>query len=284
MKRFKFSSLAIVLTTIAFLTACQNDRNLPLGITPYLYVSRPSLEVNILNTESSNFVFIEVNDDIIMIDLGFKGSETKIFEFLTSNKIDKVDYLLITQINELSQSRVELLSEYIDISQIISHEVSHNEPYTLNLSNIEVLFFNPKQELNLSINDAMLTIYPHHNHVGSTYTIASLEYLDQQIIFASDVKSDYLDQFLLTSDKSYTVAVLPSDTLNIENIETFLLSDKLTHSIFTCFEGMEPDMNVLQILNTHEIKPFLACDGTVSIRMNNDNDKLNVLQQLNKYN
>ena len=295
MKISKFFFSAYILFSLFTLAGCRINQDTPL--TRVASFPDVALEITFFDSKESVCIFIEIDDHTIVIDSGLIESESSLLEFINNYNIHSIDYLIITHPIEDYLERIETISAYTEIRQIILPNFFVDNVNSIRdfveESNFPIKTIDSTEEFEIRINGLNLTVYPSLNtqyfDLNSHSLITSIQYTNQFVLFAGDATSENLDKFILKNNLpydlseniNYTVLLLPNHGADAKYLEEFLYKINPTHGIISCSVTDEMSSELLQLLLYYDVQTFLTCDGKITIRLSEDS--LHISQQIPKF-
>ena len=201
------------------------------------------LEVNFLDVGQGDCsVSVLPSGEILMIDAGDNGNESKIFDFLNDRGIDKIDYLIATHPHSDHIGGIpEIITKY-EVSEFYMPDVVHTSATfekmieLLNQNNIRVHSASSEKSV---INNSEITVEfvapvgKKYEELNDYSAVVRMEYKDKSFLFCADMEE------LSENEVLESGIVIDSDVLKVAH------HGSSTSSSVKFLEEVSPEISVI---------------------------------------
>lgn len=228
-------------------------------------------EIYVPDFENGNGVFIECEGKTVLIDTGINGHDSELSDFFESENIVKIDYLVLSELNESYLNIISEITGSVTVEKIILPSVDDEELY----SQFDNMLFSDGQNYMSSFNgmhfyfedvsftyldsESLVLEMDFGNHSFLIYNSAEenreLEIINSKPYLDADVLISLNGN--LPSDKFLETVMPEMFIINCdENNDIDLLSaDKLSNEIY------RTDLNGNILLKSNEVDLEIECEN-----------------------
>lgn len=240
-----------------------------------------NLEITFINVGQGDAIYLESNNQNMLVDTGSSHNEIYLLEFLEDKNIEKIDYLVCTHMHEDHIGNADEVLEKYKVENIYLSKI---EADTKAFNNLKLAV-----DLELSSN----ILYPEEGHTfylgTSEITVLSAERINNlnnsSIVLLIKNKEDYI---LLTGDaekeiekklvKEYYNILSEVDVLKVghhgsynSSCEEFISTITPSYSVISYGENnsyRHPHSETIEILEKYESEIFLTTEGNITFYSN----------------
>lgn len=232
----------------------------------------------VLDTGKADCIVIKDDDTIIVIDTAEQEDFHKLQDFLDTQGIKNIDYLIITHFDKDHVGGAADLIKNYNILNIIEADYLKESIYVDNYrdaisdNNIDVLVL--KEDLKINLGNMILTLNPSsvtnsNSNDSSIIVILDLLFTNQKVLFMGDAEKERIDEFLnnnsLNNNNNYDFIKWPHHGNYNSKLEDLI---KYTNPLavgITCSNKNPADDKTLELLNKYNIDTYLTSDGNIDI-------------------
>ena len=229
--------------------------------------------VDILDIGKADCIIIQDNGSVVVIDTGEDENYQIISNFLNSQNIKVIDYLIITHYDkDHVGGAAKIINEYEVINVIqpnYKKDSKHvdNYNYALNDNNIEPLTLT--NELKLSLPTYQLILQPSkivYEDDNNNSIIAIVQHDDRNLLFMGDAQSERISEFLVDNMMTFEFAKMPHHGNYNEMTEELLKQTKVKKVAITCSKKNPADRKTIELLNSYNIDTYQSVNGNIIIK------------------
>lgn len=176
-----------------------------------LKIDKTKLNIFYLNVGQADSTLIVMGDDVMLIDAGNKSDGTNIVDFLKSQKINEIDYLIETHSDDDHSGGIEEIVHNLNVAQIYMPKSAINKSKIKDEVSINI-FSDLEQIYNLSTATWKVLSVDNSENVSEnkdndTSVVIQLNYENNKFLFMGDATST-VEKQLLNNHKLENVDVL----------------------------------------------------------------------------
>ena len=189
------------------------------GIVSYFIGYRVNkLNVYFFNAGKADSALITFEDKHILIDTGEEEFYDKLDLYLNSNKINKIDYLILTHFDKDHIGSASKIIDNYEVSNIYITNTTKDSTYYNNyLESIKKKNITPikvEGDLDISIGELQITINGptkiyEEDESNNSSLITSIKYKYKSFLFMGDAQNDRIQDYLYDHHDTYDVLKLP---------------------------------------------------------------------------
>lgn len=232
------------------------------------------LNVYFFNAGKADSTLITFEDKTILIDTGEEDFFDKLDLYLYSNRIDKIDYLILTHFDKDHIGSASKLIDKYEIGTIYQTNTKKDSDYYNNyIKSISNKGINPitvEGDLTIDINDLQMTINGpskiyEEDESNNSSLITTIKYKYRSFIFMGDAQNERIIDYLDDHHGKYDVLKLPYHGNYQKN------DKKLLDEINTKYTIISSDIyedKLLDLLENKRKKYYKTGEGNISISSN----------------
>ena len=225
-------------------------------------------------------IIVQYVDQTMMVDTGYLETSNEVVDYLKSNNITTIDYLILTHPHKDHIGGAPAILENFEVSTIYKTNVTYNSSYYKDLekalSQKDYNVLNPTINEQIQFGEAIITFLGPLNedylNINNTSIVVKIEYQGKSILLTGDMLIE-AEQDLIDSGIN-----LSSDIIKIghhgnsdSSLANFINAVNPNYAIITCDSTimMSPDMMVLYRLLTHNVQVLRTdIDGLITFYIN----------------
>ena len=225
----------------------------------YLNFSVYKFKVVFLSAGNADSSIITYKDTTIVIDTAEEDFYDKLDNYLYVNKINKIDYLIITHFDKEHVGGASKLIDNYEIGKVYQTNLPKDSEYYLNYEeslrkkNIEPITVTKDEEividrLTMVINgpDKYYEEEPYNN----SSLITSIKYKNKSFLFMGDAENDRIEDYVNSHPGSYKVIKMPYHGNYLKNDELLIEKYKPSEVIIS---AKEADKKLKELLDENKI-------------------------------
>jgi len=231
--------------------------------------------VEFLKIGKADCIIINENGHTVMIDAGESDDRSDIFSRIILDKIDKIDYLIITHFhNDHIGSAAEVIKTY-DIGTIIeptmTPENQESEVYIAYkeaLKNTSATVISTDDEYTFTLGDMSFRVYGS----GKTYDkdndnnsslVTELTHAGHSFLFAADAEKDRITDLIADGIGKFDFLKVPHHGTYNKMSYKFIDTVSPKYAVVTCSDKNEADFIVLEYMKNKGIEAYQTLDGNI---------------------
>ena len=199
----------------------------------FLNIRVYKFKVVFFNAGNADSSLITYKDTTIIIDTGEEDFYDKLDSYLYVNKINKIDYLIITNFDKEHVGGASKLIDNYEIGSVYQTNLPKDSEYYLNYveslkkKNIEPITVSKDMDINIdrfsmSINGP--DKYYEEDQYNNSSLIVSMKYKNKSFLFMGDAMNERIEDYVNSHPGAYKVIKMPHHNDYLKNDE--LLIDK----------------------------------------------------------
>ena len=270
-----FKSVILILISIVvsiMMISCNNNQDTNSNVTE----NQSKLDVTgkftatFLKVGKADSMVLSTENHTVIIDCGEKGDGKEILEYLESNNITKVDYLIITHFDQDHVGGASKVIKSIPIDNVLqpSYEKSSSEydKYCDAMQEMNITPTNVTQTMNFNLDDVSFTIYPPQknfygdNEENDFSLVTKVVHGENTFLFTGDAEETRLDEIMSLDNIQCDFLKVPYHGNYLDNLETFLKEVNPKYAVICCSTKQYADERTLSLLKSLNIETFITCD------------------------
>ena len=232
--------------------------------------------VEVLKLGKADCILINSKEQTIVIDAGEDDDKSAIFSRFILNKIEKIDYLIITHFDNDHIGSVPDILEAYQVDNIIEPDYTPDEPFsdTYNAyksalascgSNILTL----SDDMSFTVGDMSFEII---TAKGKKYTssvdnnsslVIGMTHQGNKFLFAGDIEKDRIDDVVSGGIGQYDYLKVPHHGVNEKNSRSLIDAVSPKYAVITCSEKNPPDVVLVEKLQNAGAEVYRTDNGIV---------------------
>lgn len=262
--------------------------------TPAVVEVSGEINVDILDIGKADCSVIRSENQVTIIDTGYKDTSDIVLEYMKSQGIEKIDHLIITHFDKDHIGGAADLLEVCEIGTIYQPDYSADEedskPYSRYVEKLEEKNLNPvtvRAAMGIIMDDVVLTIYPpkklgySKDKDNNRSLVTVLEHGKVRMLFAGDAEEERIEEiYSQIEDLNFDLLKVPHHGHMEKNSEEFFHKISPDYAVI-CAEtesgGDNPDEEAVKALEDAGAEVLVTGDGEVHCV--SDGKKLTVSQE-----
>lgn len=240
-------------------------------------------QITAFKTGNSDCLLLESQNKKILIDTSNRDNGRKIARFLKEKDIKKIDLLIISNFNSNNIGGFEILSDKLEISNIIEPNYKENtdvyNKYIEKLGEKNINIITAQKNLKFSLDDLDFGIYISKNdyeNKNNNSLITAITHGENSFLFLGDIENERCSEIIGNDIKNYNFVKVPHHGIYFERAEELFEKIMPQISLITCDNtGDAEKINI--ILHNLNSKQYFTKDGEVTIT--SDGKTLKVIQE-----
>jgi beta-lactamase superfamily II metal-dependent hydrolase len=268
---FVFIIIAVILVIFLLDKKSENDQNY-------------DFKIYFFDAGKADAMILSKNDKHIMIDTGEESLGDEILKYFEKNKIEKLDYLIITHFDKDHVGSASKIIDNIEIGEVLESNYPKDSEYYNNYKNslanknIEPKVVNGDYQFNLD--DLNITVNgPEEiydkNESNNSSLIVSVTYKDNKFLFMADAQNQRIKDFVKINNEKYDFIKVPYHGKDLERLEDLVKDRDLKYAVITSSNTKLEASETIDILNKYNIKYYLTRLGSITIISDGKNIKIN---------
>ena len=239
-------------------------------------LGKSDILVETLKIGKADCIIINSKDNTVVIDAGEDDDSSAIIARLILNKVDKIDYLIITHFDNDHIGAVPDILENYQVDNIIEPDYTPDEPFSDDYnayknalascnSNIMTLSEDISFTLGIMSFDIMTAkgkIYSSNIDNNSSLMIG-LRHLNNSFLFAGDIEKDRIEDVVSCGIEHYDYLKVPHHGVNEKNSRSFIDAVSPKYAVITCSEKNPPDVVLVEKLQNAGADVYRTDNGIV---------------------
>jgi len=250
-------------------------------------LENPGVKVTYFNVGKGDTILIETQEHTMLIDAGYDNTYRVIWEYLTKQKIQKLDYFVITHFDKDHVGGADWIVKNFEVGEILQpHYQSDAKQYLEYCAAVEMMGLQPvpvTETLEFSLDGADFYINPpqktfYKEEDNDFSLVVSMDYKEKSFLFAGDCEEERLSELLNQTDweLSHDVLKVPHHGKKEDNSEEFLNAVAPEAAVITCSAEEPASDKICDMLKELGAKIYFTSDGTVVCLC--DGESLEIIQ------
>lgn len=239
--------------------------------------SETKLCITFFDVGKGDAILLESGEQTMLIDTGFDDTADVILNYLKEEKIETLDYLVITHFDQDHVGGADKVLKALQVGEVLTPDYESDSRQTLEyqaaLAERGMTASAVKENRNIVFSGADCTVYPpkkqdYEEEDNDFSLVISVSCKDQKFLFTGDSERERLSELLTEEDFSleHQVLKVPHHGKKEKNSKEFLEAVNPEAAVITCSKEEEPDRKILKVLERIGTKVYLTSEGTVTCR------------------
>lgn len=243
-----------------------------------------TLNFEVLKVGKADAMILTVGTHTVIIDTGEDEDGSKLVDYLQSNNITTIDYLIITHFDKDHVGGANTVIDSIDIKNVIqpnytSTSDDYNE-YVNSLNSKGIIPINLTDDMSFSLGSSNFSLYPAEqdtynadsDELDNFYSIVtSITHGKNSFLLTGDILSDRLQELINMGNIEHTFLKVPHHGNYDKLSEAFLRAVNPKYAVITCSKKETADYKILSILNNLNTETYLTEDGNIMVTSDGTN-------------
>ncbi len=237
-----------ILIMLLFITGCGTKNNL----TMYFF-----------KVGKADSILISIEDKNVLIDTGESSTVNNILSYLKENKIEKIDYLIITHFDKDHVGGAASIINNLEVVNVYqsNYPKDSNEynNYVNSLTNKSIEAVTLREDISFEIYGVRFNINAPKeveyakNPSNNSSLIVSVFNGDNSFLFMGDAENARIKEYLSIDNKSYDVLKVPYHGHYQKRLRELIGSVKPKYAVITSSDSEKEDSETLDILENSEV-------------------------------
>lgn len=262
--------------------------------TPAVVEVSGEMSVDILDIGKADCSVIRSENQVTVIDTGYKDTSDIVLEYMESQGIEKIDHLIITHFDKDHIGGAADLLEACEVGTIYQPDYSADEedskPYNRYVEKLEEKNLNPvtvRAAMGIIMDDVVLTVYPpkkleySKDKDNNRSLVTVLEHGKVRMLFAGDAEEERIEEiYSQIEDLNFDLLKVPHHGHMEKNSEEFFRKISPDYAVICAEKGSggdSPDEEAVEALEDTGAEVLVTGDGEVHCL--SDGKKLTVSQE-----
>ena len=232
--------------------------------------------VEVLKLGKSDCIIINSKENTIVIDAGEEDDKSAIFARFILNKIEKIDYLIITHFDKDHIGSVPAILETYQVDNIIEPDYTPDEPfsdeynaYKSVLASCGSKISTLSDDMSFSVGDMAFEII---SAKGKKYSssidnnsslVIGMTHQGNKFLFAGDIEKDRIDDVVSGGIGHYDYMKVPHHGVNEKNSKSLIEAVSPKYAVITCSSKNPPDVVLVEKLQNAGAEVYRTDNGIV---------------------
>lgn len=268
MKRTVLLILSVLL--VLSLISCESQEKIKADFTVYCF-----------NAGAADSFLIRTKNSAVLIDTAESSFGDEITDYLSSQGIDRLDYLIITHFDKDHVGGAAKVLKSVSVENVLQSNYTKDtskkyENYVSALSYARIEAVTVREELKFSLDGAEFTVNPPEQEVyeksasNNSSLIVSVRYGERKFLFCGDAEKDRLSEFIGMNTEKYDFVKIPHHGRWNSKIPELLSSVYPEYAVITSSTTEPEDKKTVDALESFGTEIFytknapvrVVCDGT----------------------
>ena len=252
-----------------------------LTILVIINVKKDKVKIHVFNAGKADCSVLTYKDLTIIIDTGEEDLYDDISKYLNKNKIDTIDYLIITHFDKDHVGSAYKILENKKVLNVVQTNTKKDSIYyekyieALNSNDINPITVIDNYEINYKNLKIVINgpnkIY-NKNESNNSSLITSIYYKKNSLIFMGDSEKDRLKDFISFNEKEYDLVKIPYHGNYQKQLNNLMDNIKPKYAIIS---DNKIEDKMIDILKENNIKYYMTGNGSIDIISNGKKIKIN---------
>ena len=235
-----------------------------------------NLFIHFFKVGKADSILIRTNNYNVLIDTGESSTVGVILDYLKENKINKIDYLIITHFDKDHVGGAASIINELEVSNVYQSnypkDSSAYNNYVKALFSKGITAITLRRDTSFELDDVKFKINAPKeeeyikNPSNNSSLIVSVFNQNNSFLFMGDAENARINEYLDIDKKTYDVLKVPYHGHYQKNLRYLISSVKPKYSIITSSDNEKEDEETLNILENSEV--FLTRINPVDIKSN----------------
>lgn len=236
-----------------------------------------NFKMTVLNAGKGDAIVLESDNEVMVVDTGYDDTYDVLKEYLETQGITTINYLVITHYDKDHVGGAESLVEDYKIENVYtpSYEGTSKkyQKFIEALSSKGMTYTNVTSSTSITMDDVKIDILStslsYDGEDGSDNDmslVVSINHGDNSFLLAGDAEKPRLKELMSQLKQTYDVYKVPHHGRIEDNSESFISLISPKYAIITCSAEEPADDELLDILAAHNVDVYTsATNGTITV-------------------
>lgn len=262
----------IVIVLIFLLTGCSFS------------TTEDNLNIVIFKIGKADSILLTINEQAVLIDTGEDEDGEEIIEYMKKNKIDEIDYLIVTHFDKDHVGGADQILKEVQVSNVITPNYkSDSKQYKQFVKALEEENITPQkltENLNFQLRDAEFTVNPPEKDFYSgdnDYSlVTSVIHGNNTFLFAGDAKEERLSELIDAGNLEHTFLKVPHHGRFNDKSEEFFNLVNPKYAVITSSDKNPEEDEVMEALEHLGTEVYVTRKGNIEI--SSDGETIHIKQ------
>ena len=242
------------------------------------------LKIYFFNAGKADACIISINGKHMMIDTGEKELANEAIQYFKNNKIEKLDYLIITHFDKDHVGGAAKIIDNIEVGKVFdtiySKESDEYNDYVSALIANKVSSEHVKDKQEVTLEDLKITIIGtdsifDNNESNNSSLIVGIRYKNNGFLFTGDIQNARIKEYLSEYKDQYDFIKMPYHGYYLKRLDDLLETVKPKYAVITSSKKEKEDDETVNLLRNLGIKYYLTRDGSITVISNGNYIQIN---------
>ena len=268
----KFVKYGIIVLVVVAVVACLFILN-----HRYTRITDKDLSIYFFNAGKADACIIKKNNKYMMIDTGEEDLSAEILAYFKKNKINKLDYLIITHFDKDHVGSAASIINSVEVDNILqSNYPKESDEYESYLQALEGKDIDVKTitgDFKFVLDDLEIVVSGpvsdfDNNESNNSSLITAITYKDNKFLFMVDAQNGRIKEFLNHYNEKADFIKIPYHGNYMKQLDNLLDVVKPKIAVITSSKKEQEDDKTVNLLRNLNIKTYLTRNGAVMIKSN----------------
>ena len=268
----KFVKYGIIVLVVVAVVACLFILN-----HRYTRITDKDLSIYFFNAGKADACIIKKNNKYMMIDTGEEDLSAEILAYFKKNKINKLDYLIITHFDKDHVGSAASIINSVEVDNILqSNYPKESDEYESYLQALEGKDIDVKTitgDFKFALDDLEIVVNGpvgdfDNNESNNSSLITAITYKDNKFLFMGDAQNGRIKEFLNHYNEKADFIKIPYHGNYMKQLDNLLDVVKPKIAVITSSKKEQEDDKTVNLLRNLNIKTYLTRNGAVMIKSN----------------
>lgn len=241
------------------------------------FLEEESLSVTFLNAGKADAIILHTKNSTVLIDTGLKSDSKELVQFIKSQGIDTIDYLILTHFDKDHVGGAAKVIKKLKVNNIITSdyfkESDEVENYLEACDEAMITAQVLEDEISFTLDNVTYQVYP---HIASTYSekesnnsslIISVKHGENRMLFTGDAHNLRIEEFVMEQENNFKYQLLkvPYHGRYMECLSEFVNIIKPEYAVITSSEEEMEDKETVELLKGIGTNVLLTREGIIVV-------------------
>lgn len=237
-----------------------------------------SLSLTFLDAGKADAIVLHTNNSTVLIDTGLKSGGKELVQFIKSQGIDTIDYLILTHFDKDHVGGAARVIQTFKVNNIITSDYFKDsdevENYLKSCDEAQITPLVLKDEISFTLDNVDYKIYP---HIATTYAekesnnsslIISVTHGENRMLFTGDANNLRIEEFIKKQETNFKYQLLkvPYHGRYMESLSEFINIIQPEYAVITSSEEDREDKETVKLLKEIGTNVLLTREGTIVVK------------------
>ncbi len=239
---------------------------------------KEQLKIHCFDAGKADAFLITTGSTTILIDTGEDEEGDIILDYLESQKITTIDYMIITHFDKDHVGGADHVLNGITVSNVIQSNSPKDSTdyaeYVQALKDASITPVTLREEMEGTFGQVTMTIYPPEketykkNESNNSSLVIRMVHGENSFLFAGDAQDARLSELINMGNLESTFLKVPYHGHAQDNLEDFLDMVHPSYAVITSSDKEPEDEETMELLNALGTKTWLTREGDIDVTSN----------------